>query len=165
MLYLLKDKTSSLTLSLQLLSPAQLEAFGPDNAELVTSLQRAALGDEQLAALERASTGSYEQPKSTDNTSGERIPARPQVVSGCWKESVCIRMVPFSPRGSVSEHRGRLGPHEASAVSPDVLRAAVRRRHLEKRTLHQQDSRLHVTTVLNASAACINSTYSNCLEK
>ncbi|XP_029694694.1 otoancorin [Takifugu rubripes] len=51
------------------LSPAQLEAFGPDNAELVTSKQRAALGEEQLAALERASTGSYNQPQPTE-TSG-----------------------------------------------------------------------------------------------
>lgn len=78
---LLKHKASSFPLSPQSLSPAQLEAFGPDNAELVTSLQRAALGNEQLAALERASTGSYEQPKSANATSGEGIPAQARVVS------------------------------------------------------------------------------------
>lgn len=67
--------------TLQSLSPTQLEALGPDNAEVVTSQQRAALGDEQLTALERASTGSYEQPQTSDDTSGEGAPARSQVVS------------------------------------------------------------------------------------
>ncbi|XP_044065278.1 otoancorin isoform X2 [Siniperca chuatsi] len=43
------------------LSLAQLEALGPDNAAMVTSEQRVALRDEQLAALERAVTGSWNQ--------------------------------------------------------------------------------------------------------
>lgn len=46
---------------LQALSAVQVEALGPDNAAMVTSEQRAALSDEQLAALERAVTGSPEQ--------------------------------------------------------------------------------------------------------
>ncbi|XP_034409927.1 otoancorin-like [Cyclopterus lumpus] len=43
------------------LSVAQLEALGPDNAAMVTSKQRASLSDEQLAALERAVIGSPDQ--------------------------------------------------------------------------------------------------------
>ncbi|XP_077950908.1 otoancorin isoform X1 [Gasterosteus aculeatus] len=46
---------------LHALSAVQVEALGPDNAAMVTSEQRAALSDEQLAALERAVTGSPEQ--------------------------------------------------------------------------------------------------------
>ncbi|KAG8010056.1 Otoancorin [Nibea albiflora] len=47
--------------SLAALSVAQLEAFGPDNAALVTEEQRSALDDDQRAALENASsTGSRE---------------------------------------------------------------------------------------------------------
>ncbi|XP_070768533.1 otoancorin [Enoplosus armatus] len=43
------------------LSDAQLEALGPDNAAMVTSKQRVAMTDKQLAALERATTGSRDQ--------------------------------------------------------------------------------------------------------
>lgn len=117
---------SQFILSLQSLSPAQLESLGPDNAELVTSMQRAALGDEQLAALERASTGSYDQPKSSD-TSGKGD-ASLRCLTG--KKRFCIQSVSFWPRSSIDEHRGRLGLHEAFPVSPDGLPAAVRRRRL-----------------------------------
>ncbi|XP_041799048.1 otoancorin isoform X2 [Chelmon rostratus] len=51
------------------LSGAQLEALGPDNAAMVTSEQRAAMTDKQLAALERAMTGSRDQ-KQTPEGSG-----------------------------------------------------------------------------------------------
>ncbi|XP_041843600.1 otoancorin [Melanotaenia boesemani] len=53
------------------LSVAQLEALGPDNAEMVTSKQRAVLKENQLAALEKASIGSpYEPRNSTVPQSG-----------------------------------------------------------------------------------------------
>ncbi|XP_040901377.1 uncharacterized protein otoa [Toxotes jaculatrix] len=48
------------------LSVAQLEALGPDNAALVTTQQRAALRDEQRAALEKAMTGSREQTSNSE---------------------------------------------------------------------------------------------------
>lgn len=100
---MLKHKASSWippppTPPLQSLSPAQLEAFGPDNAELVTSQQRAALGDEQLAALERASTGSYEQPNTSDDSSGEGGHPPRLTLSHC-KDNVCIWMLSFSSQG------------------------------------------------------------------
>ena len=57
--------------SLQALSVSQLEALGPDNAAMVTTEQLAALGDEQQAALERASTGSQEETQDTSE-SGKR---------------------------------------------------------------------------------------------
>ncbi|XP_056300399.1 stereocilin-like isoform X3 [Pseudoliparis swirei] len=47
-----------LILHFDVLSVAQLEALGPDNAAMVTSEQQASLSDEQLAALERAVIGS-----------------------------------------------------------------------------------------------------------
>ncbi|XP_054477293.1 otoancorin [Anoplopoma fimbria] len=43
------------------LSVAQLEALGPDNAAMVTIEQLASLSDEQMAAFERAVTGSPDQ--------------------------------------------------------------------------------------------------------
>ncbi|KAM8870252.1 otoancorin isoform 2-T2 [Spinachia spinachia] len=46
---------------LDALSVVQVEALGPDNAAMVTSEQRASLSEEQLAALERAETGSPDQ--------------------------------------------------------------------------------------------------------
>ncbi|XP_029307996.1 otoancorin [Cottoperca gobio] len=50
------------------LSVVQLEALGPDNAAMVTSEQRAALKDEQLAALERSVTGSPDQTQRSDHS-------------------------------------------------------------------------------------------------
>lgn len=41
----------------QALSPAQIEALGPDNADQVTNKQREALGTEQREALEMALNG------------------------------------------------------------------------------------------------------------
>ncbi|KAM9353471.1 otoancorin [Symphorus nematophorus] len=46
----------------------QLKAFEPDNAAMVTSEQRAALGDNKLAALENAITGSRNQTVPSDNS-------------------------------------------------------------------------------------------------
>lgn len=86
--------TNDVILSLQSLSPAQLEALGPDNADLVTSKQRAALGEEQLAALERASTGSYEQPQSTE-TSGKGMRVERCPVSGVSLERIHLQSVFF----------------------------------------------------------------------
>lgn len=64
--------TCTLLLSLQSLSAAQLESFGPDNAEIATSEQKAALREEQLAALERAMSGSYKK-TSTPDKSGKKL--------------------------------------------------------------------------------------------
>ncbi|XP_045900376.1 otoancorin [Micropterus dolomieu] len=50
--------------NLAALSVTQLEALGPDNTAMVTNEQRAALRDKQLAALERAETGSRGQTQS-----------------------------------------------------------------------------------------------------
>ncbi|XP_053289168.1 otoancorin [Pleuronectes platessa] len=50
------------------LSAAQLEALGPDNAAMVTTEQQAALGDKQRAALQRAMTGSQEEPQNTSES-------------------------------------------------------------------------------------------------
>ncbi|XP_037309860.2 otoancorin [Pungitius pungitius] len=46
---------------LKALSVVQVEALGPDSAAMVTSEQRATLSEQQLAALERAVTGSPDQ--------------------------------------------------------------------------------------------------------
>ncbi|RVE62701.1 hypothetical protein OJAV_G00159600 [Oryzias javanicus] len=47
------------------LSVAQLEALGPDNAALLTSGQRAVLSGDQLAAVQRAATGSTAPPQNS----------------------------------------------------------------------------------------------------
>ncbi|XP_023117628.2 stereocilin [Amphiprion ocellaris] len=52
------------------LSAAQLESLGPDNAAMITDRQRAALSDEQRDALDRAETGSDEEPSNTTVMSG-----------------------------------------------------------------------------------------------
>ncbi|KAM9722820.1 otoancorin [Menidia menidia] len=49
------------------LSPAQLEALGPDNAAMVTSDQKAVMSDDQLAALEKASTDPPSPTQSTES--------------------------------------------------------------------------------------------------
>lgn len=49
---------------LQALSVAQLEALGPDNAAMLTAGQRAVLSRDQLAAVERAATGSAAPPQN-----------------------------------------------------------------------------------------------------
>ncbi|KAK1895740.1 Otoancorin [Dissostichus eleginoides] len=46
----------------------QLLSLGPDNAAMVTSGQQAEMTDEQLAALERAATGSTDQEQRTDHS-------------------------------------------------------------------------------------------------
>lgn len=51
-------------LSFQALSIAQLDAFGPDNAAMVTSKQHAALTQEQCASLQKAAIGSRDQSAS-----------------------------------------------------------------------------------------------------
>ena len=56
---------SALLFSHQVLSVAQLEALGPDNAVMITSEQKAELKDDQLSALERASTGSLFQSRNS----------------------------------------------------------------------------------------------------
>nr|XP_046256838.1 otoancorin [Scatophagus argus]XP_046256839.1 otoancorin [Scatophagus argus]XP_046256840.1 otoancorin [Scatophagus argus] len=56
--------------NLAALSAAHLEALGPDNAAMVTSEQQAALRDVQLAALERAATGSRAQQTQSPGESG-----------------------------------------------------------------------------------------------
>ncbi|AWO96592.1 putative otoancorin [Scophthalmus maximus] len=54
------------------LSVAQLEALGPDNAAVVTTEQKAVLGTDQLAALDRAETGTRLQtPKPAAITPGQ----------------------------------------------------------------------------------------------
>lgn len=47
--------------SLQVLSAAQLEALGPDNAAMVTTEQRNLLNNDQLDTLETALTGFRKQ--------------------------------------------------------------------------------------------------------
>ncbi|XP_072250370.1 otoancorin [Leuresthes tenuis] len=49
------------------LSVAQLEALGPDNAAMITSEQKAVLKDDQLSALEKASTGPLFQSKTSES--------------------------------------------------------------------------------------------------
>ncbi|KAF6739596.1 Otoancorin [Oryzias melastigma] len=51
--------------NLAALSVAQLEALGPDNAALLTSGQRAVLSGDQLAAVQRAATGSTAPPQNS----------------------------------------------------------------------------------------------------
>lgn len=51
-------------------SAAQLEYLAPDSAARMTSQQRAALSDKQRDALERAETGSDEEPRNTTVMSG-----------------------------------------------------------------------------------------------
>lgn len=53
----------------------QLLSLGPDNAAMVTSGQQAEMTDEQLAAVERAATGSTDQEQRTDHSGAPSMSA------------------------------------------------------------------------------------------
>lgn len=74
--------------SLQALSVTQLEALGPDNTAMVTNEQRAALRDKQLAALERAETGSRGQTQSP-------VQSGKKTYSSVFKSCQCVFIIPL----------------------------------------------------------------------
>ncbi|XP_011483575.1 uncharacterized protein LOC105355935 isoform X1 [Oryzias latipes] len=69
------------------LSVAQLEALGPDNAAMLTAGQRAVLSRDQLAAVERAATGSAAPPQNP--------PQSDSGASALMGEGVCILVKPL----------------------------------------------------------------------